>query len=90
MGVEGSAFGYPFNYCCAVGRLKSLVTYVHAFICWVVYGDPFVTFIESRGVLIEGVIYNSRGRKVYTRYPNCCQKYCCQDTIIRLFTFGIY
>ena len=54
-GVEGSAFGYPVNCCCAVGRLKSPVPYVHAFVGWLVKGDPFVTFIESRRVLVEGV-----------------------------------
>ena len=33
--VKGSAFGYPVNCCCAVGGLKSPVTYVYAFVGWV-------------------------------------------------------
>ncbi|MEA2052948.1 MAG: hypothetical protein U9O90_09045 [Euryarchaeota archaeon] len=56
-GVKGSAFGYPVNYCCAVGRLKSPISYVHAFVGWVVNGDPFITFIASRRVLVESVYY---------------------------------
>jgi hypothetical protein len=73
--VKGSAFGYPVNCCCAVGRLKSPVSYVYAFVRWVVKGDPVIAVIASRGVLVESVDYNSRGRKVYTRYPDCCQEY---------------
>ena len=54
---KGSAFGYPFNYCCAVGRLKSPISYIPAFIWWIVKGDTLIAFIYSRGVLFWSKAY---------------------------------